>query len=374
MKERVYLEVAGRRYENWTELTYAASAEEPVSELDVIATPRPDRSTPFHEIGQPARAITVDERGREATLITGFVTRQQISGDSEGRSVDFAIASKTVDMAETAYVGPRQFLNRDALSVARELARPFGIEVTLEAGVTLPTLQNVTVDMGISPLQGIYKFLRASGLSAKVDPDGNLQLVTSDSAPNVGAIIDDDAVLSYSVSMTTEKMFSRVAAIGQNATELTDASGSSVGAGSEATGQLVRYRPALFFPRTENTAANNQAEATWLHQNMTGKIETFELTVTGWRTTNGELYAPNTAIDVQVASAGVRDVMVVEEVELAQNADNGTTATLTLRRRRTRSTNKNNTGRRRAVRTATAPTEEFQLDGDFIVLRNGTAT
>ena len=90
---------------------------------------------------------------------------------------------------------------------------------------------------------------------------------------------------------------------------------------------VTRYRPLVLTAESAMDAATAQTRATWEKSNRRAKSQKFEYTTDGWRTASGQLWVPNSYINIDDEFARIRGKLIISAVKLNAGSS-GTTATL----------------------------------------------
>lgn len=317
------------RYEGWKSVRVTRSIESISGGFELEVTDRwtgQDERWPIRE----EDACRVEVYGE--VVIDGYVDRRSlaISGDSRtttvsGRDAAAALVDSSVVLDRWA------FRSATVLDIARKLAEPFGLSVSLQAGLVLPRAERkIAVNPGESAYDVIARAAAAAGVLAVSDGDGGIVL-TRAGAARAAPISEGTNLLEGSVEFDASERYGRYVVVTQLAgTDTAAADATRVRA--EATDEGVRRsgRVLLIQPEAGITTAYARHRADWEARVRAARAETVTATVVGWRQPGGDLWPVNALCRVTAPSLGVGGGdMLISQVEFTLG-DSGELARLSL--------------------------------------------
>ena len=343
-KNEVALLIGGQRFEGWQELRITRGVEIIPSSFDFEATQiYPGRLQPFSINPGAECQVSIGEN----IVLTGFVDRYSPSlSKKSGHSVRIMGRGKCQDLVDcSAYLRGLQNQVRAASSrkVIEALCNLFGITVTARDGdgEVVPQFNVILTE---TCWDIIDRVARHSQMLAYEGADGNLILSrvareSMSSGLQEGTNIERAAIafsmdqrysLYEAVFMTTETLADVAAATGnQGYNTRARALDETVGADQPKTGR--RFRP-LVITAEVGFGTGNPAErrANWEKARRYGRSQAIRVTTDSWRDKAGRLWEPNTFLDLDLPSMGLKQrSWLISEVTYSRGRE-GTHADLVL--------------------------------------------
>lgn len=275
-------------------------------------------------------------------LITGYVVAVIDTESAESHDIHVQIASKSMDLVDcAAEYSTYQMSSTNALSIAQNLAAPFGIIVNSIESAGDVDIQQFNIIVTETAYEVIERLCRLAGCLFYDTPDGSIVLapVGSDrmaSGFTVGENIEQrQSVRSmagrYStitgILSTNVILFDPPSSEGKYVDQMKalTAPGNSVAKDPGVT----RYRP--FLIPVENGDANYDMVAKrvkWEVARRAGRSQQISVTCDSWRDTSGALWRPNTIAPYADQNGQSTDRMISELV--FTQGTNGTRADVVL--------------------------------------------
>lgn len=327
----VELEVGGVRYGGWKSVrvtrgieSVSGSFELSVSEMWADAA-----EWPINE----GDACTV--RIGDTVVLTGYVDVRRVSFDASQHSVDVSGRDKTGDLVDSSAVPKTwEFRNVPILTLARRLAEPFGVPVTLQAGLVLPPPPaRLAVDPGDSVFDVIERACRTATLLAMADGKGGLLLTRPESGRAHTELVEGENLLAGEVTRDATGRYRKVVVRGQHSGGdlLSGKQSSTVQASAVDENEPRAARVLLVRPEGNMTPALAKARAEWETAVRAARAVTARVVVQGWTQGNGALWPVNGVVRVRSPRLGLDGDMLVTQAVYSLDESIGSTTELTLR-------------------------------------------
>jgi prophage tail gpP-like protein len=249
-------------------------------------------------------------------VIDGFVDRRSISVSATSRDLAYSGRDKSAALVDCS-VELDHWTFRDAtvFDVAKKVAEPFGIRVSIQAGIELlKAPRKLVVSPGDAAFSVISKAAEASGVLVVSDGKGGL-LLTRSGANRATPLIEGKNIIAASVDFDGTDRFHRYAVVSQvGGTD--ESPGGATRVKAQATDQGVRRtdRVLLIRPESGLTTAYARQRADWEARIRAARSETANVTVLGWKQPNGELWPVNALVKVTCHSIGIDGEMLISQV------------------------------------------------------------
>lgn len=305
------LVVNGRRYGGWKSVRVARSIETVAGSFDLEVTDRwAGQSQPWAIGEEDACRVEIDGQ----PVIDGHVDRRSISLTGEDRTLTYSGRDRAAVLADcSADLEKWTFRGVSALDVARKVAEPFGVAVSLAAGVTLPAPpRKFVVTPGDGALDVIERAAKMAGVMLMSDGAGGLLLTRSGAARAAPLVLGDNIVAAH-VDYDAAQRHRRYLVVTQvGGTD--GASGGATRIRGEATDAEIRRtgRVVIIRPDDGVTADYARARADWEARVRAARAEVVSIVVLGWTQPSGEVWPINALVPVRAAAIGVDgDLLIV---------------------------------------------------------------
>lgn len=328
----ISLRVGGKRYAGWKSVRVMRGIECVSGSFDLSVSDRWQAdSAPW-----PIRKGDECELfiGAE-TLITGYVDAREPAYGPEEHSLSVAGRDRTGDLVDcSALLKTWEFLNVPVLTLAKRVAEPFGISVTLSPGLQVPPpLAKVTADPGDTAFEVIERACRMAGLLAVADGRGGLLLTRPGRGRAATELVEGQNILAASSREDASGRYARYVVMGQHAgaDETFGESAARVQATARDAGERRTARVLVIRPEGNVTPAHAKRRAEWEATVRAARGDTVTVTVQGWTQADGSVWPVNALVRVRSPRIDVDgDLLICQAVYGAD--EGGTTTQLTLRR------------------------------------------
>ncbi len=326
----------GRIFEGWTDIAVTRSVQDMAGRFRLAIT------EPTNGAGKvlgwqirPGDPIRVKLGGMQ--VLDGFVDVRQAGYDAESHGVEIQGRSKTAAAIEAAAVteegapaGP--FTDYTLDEIARSLLAPYEIGLKVISDLGAP-FANVSAQVGESVFEVLERLARLRGFHLYDNAQGELVLAskTEDSAP-IG-LVEGVNILAATATIDLSQTPSELFVFGQAAGD-DEASGAAV-ANQKAVAKnsgmpLPVPRPKVIVLEAPGDQEDMKARANREMAEAAAAQTTAQVTVQGWLTGDGALWAVGTTVKLTSPMLLVDRDMLIAAVEFLQSDGSGTVTNLDL--------------------------------------------
>jgi len=306
----VELLVNGRVYEGWESVRVTRGIEQVAGDFALSVTDRWSENGDLR--AWPLNALDACEvRLDGAPVISGYLDAVSISLDAGSHGVSVQGRDKPGDLVDCSAVHAGQWQNATVERIARDLCKPFGIDVVVAlAGLLGEPLKSFALQEGESVFEALDRAARSRALLLTSDPAGRL-VVTRRGVQRVPVdVVEGVNLLSGSAEYRVNERFSSITVKGQ--ARGSDAQGAEPAATVKATArdaEITRHRPLVVI--AEEQGGSVAARADWERRIRMGRGSRATVTVQGWSHAGG-LWLPNRLVRVKSPSLRVdADLLIV---------------------------------------------------------------
>ncbi len=335
MADDIVLLLDGMIYAGWTELTVRRALDTVHGEFDLrlVSRDRTDAAQWPLRAGSECQILAGSDAAGFQTLITGYIDRLSASLSSEDHSIAVSGRDRTADLVDCSAVHkPGSWRNVPLKTIVDDLARPFGITVQL-SGDTGPNIRAFALQTGETAWSAIERLLRFRGLIAWAQADGSLLIGKPAQGQVVARLVEGENLKEMSANHDVTERFSEYVVKGQ-------ASGSDERNGDAVTligasardAAIKRYRPLIIVAEEQADKTSTQKRADWEANTRAARSQPGSAVVQGWRDPRGQLWRPDTRVELSAPSVYMSGEMLVAGVTFSRSNDGGTTTALELTR------------------------------------------
>ena len=319
MSAELFLVVGGRSYGGWKSIRVTRSIESLAGSFALEVSDRwGNRSEPWPiaEEDECRVEILVGPRQRHI-VIDGFVSVRDLDASKDSRKLEYEGRDRAAELVECSVVLSNwTFRNVTLAEFASTIAAPFGVTVSVQAGLTLGTLAKIVVQPGDKAFEAIAREAASAGVLAVSDGAGGIVLTRAGSA-RAEPLVEGFNIEGAGVRYDATDRFRRYVLVTQ-VPGTDDASGAATQVRAEATDEGVRraHRVALIRPDTGMGTADARRRADWEARIRAARAETVRITVQGWTQPDGTLWPLNAITRVKAPRLiGVNADMLISQVE-----------------------------------------------------------
>ncbi len=323
MPDIVSLIVNGFRYEGWKSIRITRSIESIAGSFALDVSDRWDGKTAPWPIAE-GDECRVEINGK--TVIDGFVKRRRLSASKEERSLSYEGRDRAAELVDCSAIvdagtvskNKWTFSNVNVFELATKIAKPFGVKVSLQAGLGALLTKNAKIVMqpGDTCFEVISKIAAAVGVLVVSDGAGGI-MITRTGTARAASLVERENILTASLDSDVSNRFYRYL-ISSQMPGTDDASGEATRIQAEVfdAGVTQTARVLLIRPDKGYSAAESKRRADWEARIRAAKADTVTIMVQGWRQPNGELWPINALCRVRAPHfIGVEGDLLISQVE-----------------------------------------------------------
>lgn len=337
MAESLELVVGGIRYGGWKSIRVTRSIESLAGSfaLDVSDRWGADEFWPIAE--EDRCRVVIDGE----TVIDGYVDKRGLSASKDSRSMSVSGRDRAASLTDCSAIveagsvskSKWTFNNVNVFVLATKIAEPFGIPVTLQAGLGSVLTKNakIVVHPGDTCFEVISRVAAAAGVLVVSDGAGGI-VITRAGTERATALIEGDNILTASVEYDASDRFHRYL-ISSQVPGTDEASGEATRIQAEARDLGVRRteRVLLIRPDKGYSIPDSRRRADWEARIRAARAEKVTVGVQGWKQPTGRLWPINTLTHVRAPRlVGVDGDMLISQVEYSIGNDGGELTQLSL--------------------------------------------
>jgi prophage tail gpP-like protein len=310
----VVLVVGGRRYGGWKSVRVTRSIESLSGQFAL------DVSDRWGAMAEPWQIAEEDPCRVEiggVTVIDGYVDRRAPSASATSRVLAYTGRDRAATLVDCSAILTRWTRrNVDVAAFVEELAAPFGIPVSVQAGLVLPKIGKLVVNPGDT----VYEAIRRAASDVEVllasDGAGGI-LITRHGSQRAAALVEGGNIWTCSLEYDGTERFRRYVIVSQPAG--TDGSSAeALRVRAEAIDEGVRRADRVLLIRAETgySVADARRRVDWEARIRAARSETATISVRGWTQPSGALWPLNAITRVQAPTLlGVDGDMLISQVE-----------------------------------------------------------
>lgn len=267
-------------------------------------------------------------------VLTGYVDRRRDTLGAGEHSVSVAGRDRAGELVDCSVVlRTWEFVRTPVLEVARKVAAPHGVAVTLAPGVPVPAVPDkVSVDPGDTAFEVIERACRMANLLAVSDGRGGLVLMRPGSTRTHTAIIEGENLLTVSKEYDSSGRYRRVIVRGQSGGTdvLSGEQAAAVQASAEDANVARSSRVLLVRPEGAVTAGAAKRRAEWETAVRAARALSVTASVQGWTQGNGALWPVNALVRVVSPTLALDEELLIVQATYSVDGS-GTRTELELR-------------------------------------------
>ena len=250
----------------------------------------------------------------------GYIDKFEIKLGASSRNLTISGRDKTGDLVDCSHIGRNEFNNMKLEAIARELVKPFGIDVIIFASTGDP-FTKFTITQGDSVFQALEKLAKQRNLLLTSSPEGNLVFEKKGIIRSSTELIEGINIKSAAISLDNTERFSQYQVKSQAIGILGEPTDSTQAKGTATDEGIDRYRPLVILNENQGDGKTAQQRAQWEASLRSAKACTVNVVTVGWTQRLGELWATNQVVHIDCRSIGIKQDMLISKVnfELSPN-------------------------------------------------------
>lgn len=282
----------------------------------------------------PQDEVEVKAGGQLA--ITGRIDAVEATyGTTDGTDLLVAGRDRAADLVDcTAANKPGEWIDVSLRDLARELADPFGVSLTIvgNVGARIPVFR---LNEGETAWSAIERACRMRGLLCYSDSLGGLRIepaAAGGSRP--GRIAQGENLKKATLSLNDSARFSIYSVVGQRPGTVHASGAAAILVEGNATDAGVRrFRPLVVLAEGAVSPADAQMRAQWEAIVRATRAHRLVVTVPGWRRPlDSQLWQLNTTVPVRIESLGISTELLIVQTVFRRSKREGTTTEIVLAR------------------------------------------
>lgn len=333
MADRLRLRVNGRDYAGWTSVQITRGIESIAGGFELTVSDRwagQAQRWPIH--GEDECELRYDGK----PIITGYVDGRGLSIGPSEHAFSVSGRDKAAALVDcSAVLDTWEFLGASPLALVQEIAKPFGIKVTMQAGVAEPgAVAKLSIDPGDTAFAAIEKVCRMAALLPVSDGQGGVVLTRAGASRATTALVEGENIRGGSAQYSYAERFHRYRVMAQQQGSDEVSGEAAAGVMAEATDAGVRRKERVLLVRAESGATPEYAakRAQWEAKVRAGRADPATITVAGWTQRDGTLWPVNAVVQVRSDRLGMRGERLITQATYRLSSDGGTTTELALKR------------------------------------------
>lgn len=320
--------IDGRVLGGWMDVRITRGIERMPSDFEVSTTEHSPGAADV--VAQPGDSCEV--RIGKDLVLTGYVDRYMPGINAGQHEISISGRGKCADLVDCGALWPGSQINTsDVFSVAKILAKPYGIEVSVEPGQDVgPAIPQVNFGLGEAAFDVIEALCRFRALLAFETTTGGLHLGRVGTAQAASGFAQGVNVIQARALYSQDQRYSEYTAFLVSTDLFRDIGDSGNLLVPVLDEQVTRFRnkfvPAEGPPSMDVNALRTRA--IWEKNRRFGRGYQVRITTDSWRDAAGALYAPNTLVVLDLPALKLQaERWLIGEVSYHRGSD-GTTCQL----------------------------------------------
>lgn len=329
----IELRVGGKRYGGFKSATISRSIE---ALSGAFALEVSERWAEQHEPwpigdGDECKIVINGE-----TLVTGFLDTREPHFDTSDAGVLLRGRDRAADIVDCSAMLDRwEFKNISALSLVQKLCEPYGVAVSLQAGLSLANVslwKKFSIDPGDTVGSAIENVCRVAGILAVSDGSGGIVLTRAGTARVKTALVQGENMKAGRATFSKVDRFHDYAVLGSHKGTAHINGHAAASIKGIATDEDVRAaRTLIIRPEGNVTAAQATQRAQWEASVRVGRSISASVTVAGWTREGGKLWPINELVAVWSPRLNLNGDLLIVGADFSLTHDGGKVTTLTLK-------------------------------------------
>lgn len=330
---QVHLLSGGKRYGGWSAVRITRSIEAMCGSFSLDVFDRwatQQNPWPLRE-GDNCSVQVGDE-----TVITGTIDAREL-GFGGGASATVTGRDATRNVVDCACdLTVWEFANVDVLAFAKKLCAPYGVPVSLQAGLSLARIavpKKLSIDPGDTAGTAIENVCRVAGLLPVSDGHGGLVLTRAGAGRCTSSLEEGVNLISGRAHYDRTQRHHKVVVLGTKAGTESDWGTHLLSIRGSATDDNIEASRVTYVrPEGSVGTAQAKARAQWEVAVRAARGDTFSVTVQGWQQADGSLWPLNHLVHLRSPKLEVDTDLLICGVTLSLSVEGGSTTVLDLKR------------------------------------------
>lgn len=282
----ITLRISGREWGGWQSYRVQLGMQQLAGQFDLTLTERWAGQASRRDVaeGAPCELLYNGQ-----VLITGYVDRVMPTYNAQDHRLQVTGRDKTADLVDCS-APTTQWIGRGLADVARELAKPFGIQVVDQVGANTP-FQSLKPNDGETVFEMLSQAAQVRGVLLVTDGQGRLLITRAGRERANDKLALGENILTASGSRDFSEVFGTYTLKGQQkgSDDLFGDSAAAVKATAKDN-RVKRHRPLTVIADAPLDAAGARARIEWERNSRWGRSQSITYTVEGHLQSNGALW------------------------------------------------------------------------------------
>lgn len=326
---KITLKINGKLIELWTEIRIKFSLDS-MDTVELTAPHNPGDPV-FRASFKPLKFSEVTVAIDGVVIFTGTLMFIDPDVSTKGRTIHASCYSRPGVLADctppASYLDKLQWDDTSLQIIAEKLAEPFGIKVVFNAKSDI-VIKRIALNVGDKIFPILVKLAQPRGLIIGNTPSGDLLFdrPAKTGAPVANLVEGEPPFLSAKPSLNPQEYYSSITGIEPTIVKVLK--GEQLPIRNPHLNGVVR--PLTYTVDDVDATGKNSVHSKM--GRMFANVVSYNLILAGWRDENGNLWAPNTTVNIYAPGAMVYSPyeFLIRNVILSRSIDNGEVTELAL--------------------------------------------
>lgn len=307
------LVAGGRRYGGWKSIRVTRSIESLAGSFALEVSDRwGAASEPWPIMEGDECRVEIDDEA----VITGYVDKRSLSASKDARTLAYTGRDRAAVLVDCSVILDRwTYRQVNVADFAAAIGKPFGVRVSVQAGLQLAKVAKVVVSPGDTGYDAIMHAVADQGVLLVSDGVGGV-VITRASSARAAPLVEGANIHTASVEYDGADRYHRYVIATQSA-GTDEHAGNATRVQAEAIDEAVRAdRVLLIRPGKGYGVADARRRADWEARIRAARSEAVTIVVLGWKQPDGKLWPLNALVRVRAPRLiGVDGDMRISQVE-----------------------------------------------------------
>lgn len=315
MSDEIKIQVGTDAYEGWTDVSIRRSVDTIAGSFSFSIVDLWTDERMIVTPGQPCKIFIGDDK-----IITGYIDILRPSVSADSNTIAIEGRCKTGDLVDCSVTNiPGSWKNIDLLKLVKAMLSPnqnrFNLDVLSDVDLG-EKISEFSADPGESIFEAISKVCQYRAIVPLSDVDGNLLLTNIGRNPAADDLIYGMNIVNADSEITYVDRFSEYIVKGQKSGRGQSWGKSMTEKFARSTDEYIeRFRPKVITADSEISTEMAQKRANWEAQIRAGRSASVNVSLPGWRQSNGDLWRENMTVYVSIPKLRIDGEMLIREVE-----------------------------------------------------------
>lgn len=333
----IQISIGGKVFGGWTQANVSRSVSEMTGQFSMtIHDPMmllfgSSIYSQFTATAEPGEECEIYVAGEK--FLTGYIDSRSANKSATSHSVTLSGRGKSRNIVDSSHIDTKnQYNEQKPTQILEKVAKPFGIKINKR----IDSEEKIPVSgffMGDNAFDYMHEVARGQGFTLTEDKDGNIDVRGKDKGAAAGPLVQGENLLTYSVTKSEEGRHSKYQGKGQSVPKDKVRGKAANQPASETVDEGVKsYRPLV--AQIPGDVDINKVKRATTHEaaRRAGGSLKAQVTLYGYRGSNGQLWEPDTMAFVYIPDEAIAEELLIESVGFAKS-NAGSIASLSLTRK-----------------------------------------